>query len=89
MPKGGDVLIRTGYTSSSVWVKVVDHGCGIPSDRLKKLGEPFYTTKERGTGFGLMVSYKIVEEHKGEIHIHSEVGKGTEVEIVFPRGLKS
>ena len=89
MPKGGDVRIRTGYTSSSVWVKVVDHGCGIPSDRLKKLGEPFYTTKERGTGFGLMVSYKIVEEHKGEIHIHSEVGKGTEVEVVFPWGLKS
>lgn len=89
MPKGGDVLIRSGYTATSVWVKVIDQGCGIPSDRLHKLGDPFYSTKARGTGLGLMVSYKIVEEHKGKILIHSEVDKGTEVEIVFPQALKS
>lgn len=51
---------------------------------LKKLGEPFYTTKDRGTGLGLMVSYKIIEEHKGYIEVESKVEKGTSFHIYLP-----
>nr|WP_152526510.1 ATP-binding protein [Peribacillus psychrosaccharolyticus] len=51
---------------------------------MKKLGEPFYTTKERGTGLGLMVSYKIIEEHSGMIKVESEIGKGSSFHIRLP-----
>ncbi|MCY8097634.1 ATP-binding protein, partial [Bacillus atrophaeus] len=47
-------------------------------------GEPFYTTKERGTGLGLMVSYKIIEEHQGKITVESEEGKGTVFHLTLP-----
>lgn len=65
-------------------IRIVDQGCGISPHRLKKLGEPFYTTKEKGTGLGLMVSYKIVEDHQGTIQIESEPGQGTTVTLTFP-----
>ncbi len=61
-----------------------DEGCGIPKERLQRLGEPFYSSKEKGTGLGLMICYKIIEEHKGEIVIDSEEDKGTIVDIWLP-----
>lgn len=67
-----------------VSVQVVDHGCGIPQNRMARLGEPFYSLKEKGTGLGLMICYKIIKEHKGTLHIESEVGRGTAVEIILP-----
>ncbi|UUZ87055.1 hypothetical protein LJK88_39070 [Paenibacillus sp. P26] len=48
------------------------------------MGEPFYTTKEKGTGLGLMVTFKIIESHGGRMNIFSEVGKGTTVEVMLP-----
>jgi len=51
---------------------------------IGRLGEPFYTTKEKGTGLGLMVCYKIIEEHGGRINIKSEMNQGTTVDIIFP-----
>ena len=62
----------------------MDNGPGIPNDLLSRLGEPFYTTKEKGTGLGLMVSYKIIEDHRGSINITSELNKGTTVDIILP-----
>lgn len=70
--------------SNYLLIQIVDFGIGISPERIQKLGEPFYTTKEKGTGLGLMVSYKIIETHGGEIKIHSEVGKGTTVDIRLP-----
>ncbi len=60
-------------------------GIGIPEERIKRLGEPFYSTKEKGTGIGLMLSYKIIESHQGNISIMSEVGVGTTVTIYLPK----
>lgn len=56
----------------------------IPQERIDRLGEPFYTTKEKGTGLGLMITRKIIENHHGKMVIRSEVGKGTCVEVLFP-----
>ncbi|QBP42668.1 PAS domain S-box protein [Paenisporosarcina antarctica] len=68
----------------SVIVLISDQGCGMTEDRVKKLGEPFYSNKEKGTGLGLMSSYKIIHEHKGEIFIESKINSGTIVEIKIP-----
>ncbi|KZE96540.1 Sporulation kinase E [Geobacillus stearothermophilus] len=84
MPKGGDITVRITRAGCYVRISITDQGCGIPKDKIKKLGEPFYTTKERGTGLGLMVSYKIIEEHQGKIDVESEVGVGTTFHITLP-----
>ncbi|ART75927.1 hypothetical protein B4U37_07740 [Sutcliffiella horikoshii] len=87
MPKGGTVSVALEkIEGEQVLISIRDEGTGIPEDKLKKLGEPFYTTKERGTGLGLMVSYKIVEEHNGTIEVSSKLGKGTTFHIKLPIG---
>lgn len=84
MPQGGQVDIRIARHPESISVRVIDRGHGIPEDRIPHLGEPFYTLKEKGTGLGLMICYKIIKEHGGTIRITSEVGRGTTVEIRLP-----
>jgi PAS domain S-box-containing protein len=85
MPEGGWINIHLGYENDkSIYIQIDDEGIGIPEDRLAKLGEPFYSNKEKGTGLGLMVSFKIIENHNGKIHISSEVNKGTSVKIILP-----
>jgi two-component system, sporulation sensor kinase E len=85
MPKGGqiDVMIKE-KDEDQIIVSITDRGSGISEDKIKRLGQPFYTTKERGTGLGLMVSYKIIEEHRGIIEVESEEGKGTTFHITLP-----
>jgi PAS domain S-box-containing protein len=84
-PAGSQIKVQLKMKDkNNVWICVIDYGCGIPKELLPKLGEPFYTTKGKGTGLGLMVSYKIVEIHKGHISINSEEDKGTTVDIVLP-----
>ncbi|GIM45104.1 hypothetical protein DNHGIG_06530 [Collibacillus ludicampi] len=85
MPNGGDLMIQMKmYSSEKVLIRFVDQGCGIPEELIPKLGNPFFTTKEQGTGLGLMVCYKIIETHQGCIHISSEKDKGTTVDIILP-----
>ncbi|TLS36680.1 PAS domain S-box protein [Pseudalkalibacillus caeni] len=85
MPRGGRLIIETTLEQDKyIGVRFKDSGEGIPKERLANLGEPFYTTKEKGTGLGLMISYKIIKEHNGMIEIKSEEGKGTTVEVLFP-----
>jgi PAS domain S-box-containing protein len=85
MPNGGEILLNAySATSGQISIQVIDHGNGIPSDRIAKLGEPFYTTKEKGTGLGLMTCYKIIGNHNGRIHIESTLGKGTNVTVKLP-----
>lgn len=65
-------------------IKIQDNGCGISQERLAKIGEPFYSTKEKGTGLGLMTSLNIIENHHGKMDIESEEGEGTTVKIYLP-----
>jgi len=65
-------------------ITIRDQGVGISQERISHLFEPFYCIKENGTGLGLMVSYKIIKEHQGTIHIESETGVGTTVAISLP-----
>ncbi|WP_052728486.1 PAS domain S-box protein [Domibacillus tundrae] len=80
----GQLMITCKKTKSHLHIEFQDQGEGIPPERIKHLFEPFYSTKEKGTGLGLMVSYKIIEEHKGTMRIESEEGKGTTVHILLP-----
>lgn len=82
---GQEIVISVKkHNSTEVKICILDKGVGIPSERIKRLGEPFYSTKEKGTGVGLMMSYRIIESHGGKISIKSQVGKGTTVTLFFP-----
>ncbi|MBM7587451.1 PAS domain S-box-containing protein [Bacillus pakistanensis] len=85
MPQGGEVLIQVKKSDEhQVCVSIIDQGCGIPKERMPYIGEPFYSIKEEGVGLGLMICYKIMEAHGGQICIESEVGKGTKVDVILP-----
>ena len=84
MPNGGNIKVIIELKDGEVQISIEDTGVGISPDRLKKLGEPFYTTKKTGNGLGLMVSFKIIEGHKGRIVVESEVNKGTTFNILLP-----
>lgn len=85
MPKGGVIEVKAQEKEKgTLSIEIVDQGVGIPKDRLPTLGEPFYTTKEKGTGLGLMTCYKIIEEHKGKLQFTSKVNEGTSVEMILP-----
>lgn len=85
MTNGGNIRIKTDLVDEEyVKISITDEGIGIPKEKLKKLGEPFYTTKDRGTGLGLMISFKIIEEHRGWIEVDSEVGVGTVFSVYLP-----
>ncbi len=85
MPDGGKVFIHLTRTDShSISLCFTDEGVGIPKSKLAKLGEPFFTTKENGTGLGFMISKKIIEDHNGSIEVRSEINQGTTVVIRLP-----
>lgn len=85
MSQGGELAVAMEKKDEcAVIVRIIDQGCGMSEDRVKKLGEPYYSNKEKGTGLGLMSSYKIIHEHQGEIHIESKLGTGTTVEVKLP-----
>jgi len=85
MPNGGRITIEVkSEHESEMLIRLTDQGCGIPKEVLSRLGEPFYSTKEKGTGLGFMVSKKIIENHSGKISVQSEINKGTVIEIRLP-----
>ncbi|WP_066062927.1 ATP-binding protein [Neobacillus soli] len=85
MPMGGniDVMVKE-KEEGKISIQIIDQGVGIPKERISTLGEPFYTTKEKGTGLGLMTCYKIIESHKGELTIQSKENEGTTIEVILP-----
>lgn len=85
MQHGGNVKIQAFLEEEkTVGIRIQDEGTGIPQEQLSKMGQPFYTTKEKGTGLGLMVTYKIVDHHEGNISAESEVGIGTTFTVRLP-----
>ncbi|MDF2935222.1 MAG: histidine kinase [Paenibacillaceae bacterium] len=85
MPEGGVMRIEAAAEGPErIRFLFTDHGTGIPREMLRRLGEPFLTSKKNGTGLGIMVSQQIIANHKGRLHIASELGKGTCVEILLP-----
>lgn len=83
----GDITIRTGRKDDDwIWVEVEDTGKGIPEDIRSKIFDPFFTTKPvgEGTGLGLSLTYKIIQDHHGEIELDSKVGQGTRFRVYFP-----
>ncbi|MGG1691824.1 ATP-binding protein [Heyndrickxia ginsengihumi] len=71
--------------SRHIVISITDTGCGIPKEKLNNIGQPFYTTKENGNGLGLMLCYRIIDEHQGKIKIYSQVDEGTSFQIFLPR----
>ncbi|WP_218971551.1 PAS domain-containing sensor histidine kinase [Neobacillus soli] len=84
MPKGGFITIEVKkHSISKVKMLIKDTGSGMPQHILKRIGEPFFTTKESGTGLGIMISKQIIENHNGSIHFWSDQ-KGTIIEMILP-----
>lgn len=83
----GEINIETKANSQKIEVHIKDNGEGISPENLKKITDPFFTTKEpgKGTGLGLSISYNIIKEHKGKLLFKSELGKGTTVIITLPQ----
>jgi PAS domain S-box-containing protein len=89
MNKGGEIFIdlrKCGETTCVISFQ--DQGSGIPEELLPRLGEPFYSLKEKGTGLGLMICHKIIKQHQGHITYHSKLNEGTLVEILLPLEMK-
>ena len=85
MPSGGIITLKvTKNEALEAVISITDQGIGIPDHQLTRIGEPFYTLKENGTGLGLMVSFNIIENHNGRMHLTSKEGEGTTVEVCLP-----
>ena len=84
MSSGGRLALQTGESSDGVWVSVADTGGGIPQEQIARIFEPFYTTKKKGTGLGLMIVQRIIRAHGGKIEVESRVGQGTTFRIWLP-----
>ncbi|MDQ0201406.1 two-component system sensor histidine kinase NtrB [Neobacillus ginsengisoli] len=85
----GKIRIEHYYKNDWIHIKVTDSGIGIPKEKLKMLGTPFFTSKTDGTGLGLTQVFTTVHEHQGNIFIQSEVGKGTTIHVQLPLKEKS
>jgi len=84
MPDGGVFTVTTNCADNEIRITINDTGIGISKEIFSKIFEPYFTTKETGTGLGLTQVYKIVREHNGEITVDSEPGKGAEFKIILP-----
>ncbi|MFH1743256.1 MAG: ATP-binding protein [bacterium] len=85
IPEGGTIRVRTRrYSSREVAVEVEDSGVGISQDDLQHVFDPFFTSKDTGTGLGLSVVHQIVSSHSGRIEVDSREGSGTTFRLIFP-----
>lgn len=88
LPFGGKIYVSIEKNDDNILITIEDNGVGMGEEQVKKLGEPFFTTKQDGNGLGLMVSYKIIQNHKGTINVKSEQNHGTTFNISFKNPTK-
>jgi signal transduction histidine kinase len=84
MPDGGTLTVQARHEETAIAIDVIDTGCGIDAEVLKKMFKPFFTTKPDGNGLGLATARKIITAHGGTIDVQSVPGRGTKVSIRLP-----
>lgn len=84
MEGNGVLTIRAYKKNGEVFIEVIDTGIGMTEEQVRRIGTPFYSTKENGTGVGLTISYNLVHSMKGKVELESQPGKGTKFSILFP-----
>ena len=84
MPTGGDLVLTLVPEHKHIQLYIKDTGIGMDQEQVKRLGSPFYSTKEKGTGLGMMVVFSVVQAMNGKIDIISEKGTGTTFLLTFP-----
>lgn len=84
MQEGGELNVNTKIINKEIEIIISDTGSGISEENLKKIFNPFFTTKEKGTGLGLSLVHQVINSHQGNIKINSIIGKGTQVVMHFP-----
>jgi PAS domain S-box-containing protein len=84
MENGGILAVTTSFSDDKAIISIQDSGCGIPEEHLGKVFEPYWTTKLNGSGLGLLLVFKIIREHGGDISVHSPPGSGARFDIVLP-----
>ncbi len=86
MESGGELRVKTEFLEKShaVLISVADNGSGVAAENLPRLFDAFFTTKQQGTGLGLPITKRIIEEHKGDITVESEPDKGTTFHVRLP-----
>ncbi|EJS68928.1 sensor histidine kinase [Bacillus cereus] len=85
MPNGGTLNISSSISNNKVVIRIEDHGVGMSQEQINRFGEPYFSTKTKGTGLGTMVAVKIIETMHGTLKIQSVVNKGTTLMITFPK----
>lgn len=85
MEQGGHIEINVTDNDDTISIKVIDEGPGVPEEIVHKLGEPFFTTKQNGTGLGLMIANQILERHDGKLEIYRNEVKGTTFQMTLPK----
>lgn len=84
MAGGGKLMLSTHQNAHWVWVSIGDTGPGMSQEQLRNLFTPFFTTREKGSGLGLMIVQRIVRAHRGRIEVESQEGRGTEFRVFLP-----
>ena len=89
MPAGGTLTVGTVLEGERICITVRDTGTGIPEDVTDKIFEPYFTTREFGSGLGLTLTYKIIKEHAGDIEVSSKPGAGATFRVCIPVSLRA
>jgi PAS domain S-box-containing protein len=84
MPEGGRLTVKTSRVNGTSQLTIADTGCGMTSEQIAKVFEPFYSTKTQGLGLGMPYAKKVIEQHHGAIHIESREQAGTQIVIQLP-----
>ena len=84
MAEGGKITVKTEKKDNEAVLSIIDTGAGIPDKILSKIFEPYFTTKDRGSGLGLTLVFKIIREHRGDINVASKEGEGSCFTITLP-----